>query len=98
MKYESLISPETIQAYRETEFRVFVEDLVVLKISEKNEELVDLLKSHRSEACAFVTAFNPLGELLSHEQNSDLQQRLEEEIQFRGLTYIAGEGKHPAGD
>ena len=98
MKYENLIPPETIQAYRETEFRVFVEDVMVLKISEKSEELVDLLKSHRSEACAFVTAFNPLGELLSHEQNSDLQERLEEEIQFRGLTYIAGEGKHPLGD
>lgn len=98
MKCESLISAETIQAYRETEFRVFVEDVMVLKISEKNEELVALLKCHRSEACAFITACNPLGELLSHEQNSDLQKRLEEEIQFRGLTYIAGEGKHPVGD
>lgn len=98
MKCESLISVETIQAYRETEFRVFVECVVVLKISEKNEELVALLKFHRSEVCAFVTAYNPFGELLSHEQNSDLQKRLEEEIQFRGLTYIAGEGKHPVGD
>ena len=77
---------------------MFVEGVVVLKISEKNEELVVLFKCHRSEACAFVTAFNPLGELLRHEQNSDLQKRLEEEIQFRGLTYIAGEGKHPVGD
>lgn len=98
MKCESLISVETIQAYRETEFRVFVECVVVLKISEKNEELVALLKFHRSEVCAFVTAYNPFGEILSHEQNSDLQKRLEEEIQFRGLTYIAGEGKHPVGD
>lgn len=98
MKCESLISVETIQVYRETEFRVFVEGVMVLKISEKNEELVALLKCHRSEACAFVTAYNPFGELLSHEQNSDLQKRLEEEIQFRGLTYIAGEGKHPVGD
>ena len=98
MKYESLISVETIQAYRETEFRVFVECVVVLEISEKNEELVALLKFHRSEVCAFVTAYNPFGEILSHEQNSDLQKRLEEEIQFRGLTYIAGEGKHPVGD
>lgn len=98
MKCESLISPETIQAYRETEFRVFGDDVMVLKISEKKEELVGLFKVYQSEACAFVTAFNPLGKLLSHEQNSDLQKRLEEEIQFRGLTYIAGEGKHPVGD
>ncbi len=98
MKFESLISPETIQAYLETEFRVFVSDVVVLKIAEKNEELVGLFKDHRSEACAFITAYNPLGELLSAEQNSDLQKQLEEEINFRGLAYIAGEGKHPVGD
>ena len=98
MKFESLISPETIQAYLETEFRVFVSDVVVLKIAEKNEDLVGLFKGHRSEACAFITAHNPLGELLSAEQNSDLQKQLEEEIKFRGLAYIAGEGKHPVGD
>jgi hypothetical protein len=74
LKCENLISPETIQAYRETEFRVFVEDVMVLKISEKSEELVDLLKSHRSEACAFVTAFNPLGELLSCPSSNGLRQ------------------------
>lgn len=94
----SLISPETIQAYRETEFRVFSEASLVLKISEKCEDLMGLYKTHRSETCAFITACNPLGELISNEQNSDLQKRLEEEIQFRGLTYIAGEGKHPVGD
>jgi len=57
-----------------------------------------LYKTHRSETCAFITACNPLGELLSAEQNSDLQKQLEEEIKFRGLAYIAGEGKHPVGD
>ncbi len=57
-----------------------------------------LYKKHRSETCAFITACNPFGELLSNEQNSDLQKQLEEEIQFRGLVLIAGEGKHPVGD
>jgi hypothetical protein len=98
LKFESLISPETIQAYLETEFRVFVSDVVVLKIAKKNEDLVGLFKGHRSEACAFITAYNPLGEFLSAEQNSDMQKQLEEEIKFRGLAYIAGEGKHPVGD
>ena len=94
----SVISPETIQAYRETEFRVFSEASLVLKISEKCEDLMGLYKTHRSETCAFITACNPLGELFGNEQNFDFQKRLEEEIQFRGLTYIAGEGKHPVGD
>ena len=98
LKTESLISPETIQAYRESYFRVFVDDVVVLKISEKNEKLVDLFKAHLTESCAFVTACNPLGELFSHEQNSVLQKQLEDEIKFRRLDYIPGEGKHPIGD
>ena len=50
LKCESLISPETIQAYRETEFRVFVDDVVVLKSAEKSEELVDLFKSYTQMA------------------------------------------------
>lgn len=94
----SVISPETIQAYHETEFRVFSEASLVLKIFEKCEDLMSLYKTHQSETCAFITACNPLGELLSNEQNSDLQKQLEEEIQFRGLVLIAGEGKHPVGD
>ena len=94
----SVISPETIQAYRETEFRVFSEASFVLKIFEKCEDLMSFYKKHRSETCAFITACNPLGELLGNEQNSDLQKQLEEEIQFRGLVLIAGEGKHPVGD
>ncbi len=46
MKCESLNSPEIIKVYRETEFRVFVDDVVVFKNAEKSEELVDLLKSY----------------------------------------------------
>jgi hypothetical protein len=94
----SQISQETIQAYRETEFRVFAEKSLVLKISTKSEELLELYKVTRSETCAFETACNPIGDLLSEEQNFELQKQLEEEIKFRGLNYIPGEGKHPVGD
>ena len=98
MQIESLISLKTVQAYRETEFRVFAEKSLVLKISTKSEELLELYKVTRSETCAFVTACNPIGELLSEEQNFELQKQLEEEIKFRGLNSIPGEGKHPIGD
>ena len=50
MKFESLISPETIQAYRETEFRVFVSDVVVLKISEKSDDLTHVFIATESIA------------------------------------------------
>jgi hypothetical protein len=98
LQIESLISLETVQAYRETEFRVFTENLLVLKISIKSEDLLALYKDTRSETCAFITACNPIGELLNDEQNSNLQKQLEEEIKFRGLNFIPGEGKHPIGN
>ena len=94
----SEISQGTVQAYHETEFRVFAEKSLTLKISIKSEALLALYKDNRSESCAFVTACNPIGELLSDEQNSNLQKQLEEEIKFRGLNFIPGEGKHPIGD
>ena len=94
----STISPETIQAYKETEFRVFTTNTLVLKISEANSELINLYKSTGSENCTFVTACNPFGELVSESRNLDLQRQLEEELKFRGRAYIAGEGKHPIGN
>ena len=94
----STIPPETIQAYKETEFRVFTTNMLALKISETNAELINLYKSTGSENCTFVTACNPFGEQVSESRNLDLQKQLEEELKFRGRSYIPGEGKHPIGD
>jgi len=46
LKCESLIFPKIIKAHRETEFRVFDDNVMVLKSARKSEELVDLLKSY----------------------------------------------------
>ena len=46
LKCESLIFPAIIKAHRETEFRVFDDNVMVLKSARKSEELVDLLKSY----------------------------------------------------
>jgi len=95
---DSTIPPETIQAYKETEFRVFTTSTLVLRISEINDQLINLYKSTGSKNCTFVTACNPFGQLMSNSQNLELQKQFEEELKFRGLTYIPGEGKHPIGD
>ena len=51
---------------------------MVLKISEKSDDLLALYKMHRNETCAFIIACNPLGELLIAKKNSDWQKQLEE--------------------
>lgn len=98
MVIESLIPPETILAYRETEFRVFSETLVILRIAEKNDVLLDMYKTIGSDKCAFITACNPLGQLLDDHENIKLQRQLADELRLRSLNFIAGEGKHPVGD
>lgn len=45
-----------------------------------------------------MTACNPLGEMVADDVNAKSQSRLENELKFRGLHYIPGEGKHPVGD
>jgi hypothetical protein len=92
---ESSIAPETVQAYRETEFRVFSDTPVTLRIAEKNEALLGLYKANRSDSGAFVTACNPLGQLISEAENARLQDLLANELGRRSLNFIAGEGKHP---
>lgn len=88
----------TIQAYRETEFRVFSDAPLTLRIAERNGALLGLYKDHRYDSCAFVTACNPLGQLYDAAENARLQDQLANELKFRSLNFIAGEGKHPGGD
>jgi hypothetical protein len=95
---ESSIAPETIQAYREADYRVFSDIPVTLRIAEKNEALLGLYKANRSDSCAFVTACNPLGQQLSEAENASLQYQLARELEFRSLNFISGEGKHPVCD
>jgi hypothetical protein len=78
--YQSMISPDTIQAYKETECRGFTTSTLVLKISEINAELISLYKSIGCENCTFVKACEPFGELMSASRNLDLQKHIEEEL------------------
>jgi hypothetical protein len=95
---ESLIDLQVIQAYRETDYRVFSDIPVTLRITEQNEALLGLYKANRSDSCAFVTACNPLGQRVDEAENIRLQDQLARELGFRSLYFISGEGKHPVGD
>ena len=98
MSSESSIASETIQAYRETDYRVFSDTPVTLRIAVKNEALLGLYKTNRSDSGTFVTACNPLGQQFSEAENARLQDLLAQELGRRSLNFIAGEGKHPEGD
>jgi hypothetical protein len=94
----SLISPQIIQAYRETEYRVLADPAFVLRIAEASAELVDLYSRFGVSFGAFVTACNPCSAALSDDDNRERQVKLERELRARSLRFLPGIGQHPSNE
>jgi Protein of unknown function (DUF3293) len=94
----SLISPETIQAYRETEYRVLAEPAFVLRISEASAELLNLYSCFGVSCAAFVTACNPYSAAFLDDDNRERQAKLERELRSRRLRFLPGIGQHPSNE
>jgi hypothetical protein len=94
----SLISLETLKAYRETNFNVFTSIPFTLKVDFFSNELLDFYTLNSSNTCVFITACNPFSDVVSEEQNAHLQSNFEKYLKDAKLFYVIGEGKHPSGD
>jgi hypothetical protein len=88
---------DLIQAYLETDYRVFTDPPITLRIGVKNSRLDDLLLQESSSSAAFITAWNPFSQLLSGEANAGLQRSLFSDLHALGVIVIEGVGIHPAG-
>lgn len=88
---------DLIQAYLETEYRVFSDPPITLRIGVKNRSLDDLLLEEHTSSAAFITAWNPFSQLLSDEENAGLQRSLFSDLRALGVIVIEGVGIHPAG-
>jgi len=93
----SAIDAATVQAYRETEYRVLGSMPAVLRVGARCAGLEALHRAHGSTCSAFVTACNPSGRIVAEDINARRQRALAAEISRRGLAAIPGIGVHPAG-
>lgn len=93
---ESAIDPGTIAAYRETQYRVFTPPLV-LHIGVPCADLAVVHENAQVTCSAFITAWNPLGDVLDEALNRERQDCLAEQIAYLGLKALKGEGRHPTG-
>lgn len=93
---ESAIDPGTIAAYRQTEYRVFAPPLV-LHIGVPCADLAIVHEDAQVPCSAFITACNPLGDVLEEAINLDRQECLARQIAHLGLKAFKGEGRHPTG-
>lgn len=87
-----------LRAYRETEYIVFTEPALTLRVDEVSPALLQLHQASGVRASAYVTACNPGSRRLSDAENADRQARLRLAVEQRGNTFFDGIGLHPGGD
>lgn len=94
--FESIIDAGTVQAYRETEYRVHDDELFILRVGETCSALVAAHERHRVDCSTYITACNPFSQILDHHANAERHAALGREISQRGLASIDGIGRHPS--
>jgi hypothetical protein len=92
----SAIDPETLQAYRETDYRVLEGLATTLHVDVVCPELLLLHARYQAHCSAFLTACNPLGRCSAAPLNAQRQEALLAELSRRKLVAIRGIGQHPA--
>ena len=94
----SVITPETIQAYQETHFKVERMPPFTLRVNVFSPRLADLYLDTKSSCSTFITACNPLGAYVGEAQNIQLHAALARTLQQRSLVFFPGAGQHPTGE
>lgn len=91
------LDPDLVAAYGATLYRVYATTPFTLRIGEHSPELAALHAHHGVEHSAFVSACNPLGQVLPPEDNARRHADLRVTLQALGMAHIEGEGADPLG-
>lgn len=92
----SIISLDTVQAYRQTHYRVRSQPAFTLNIDQPSAELLALQQAHRVQSSAFITACNPYSQRTDSCDNHQRQQALVQQLCAAGYTVLPGIGQHPS--
>lgn len=93
----SEIDRDLIQAYLETEYRVFGDRPLTLRAGEHCPALASLHARYGVRCSAFLTACNPYSVALDDAANAARQAELAHELVQHGLAYVDGIGLHSSG-
>jgi len=88
------LNKELIEAYRDSDYVVFTEPELVLRVGEPSERLDRLLEEHGAESAVFVTAANPRSEKKSAAENAEAMGALDGMLAAAGYPRYRGEGRN----
>ena len=93
---ESIIYAETVQAYRETDYKTQGDEPFALRVGETCPALAAAHRRRRVDCSAYMTACNPFSQLLDEQANAERHAALGRELGQRSLSSIDGIGQHPS--
>lgn len=98
--YSPSIDAATVAAYLATSFQIDVpgEAPVILRIGQASPGLATLYARHGLHSLAYVTACNPLGQLMPDPVNERATHALRQDLQSLQLPVLEGAGTSPDGD
>jgi len=97
MQKASLIDPQLVRAYRETDYRVLSDTPFIMHIDEVCHPLATLHAQHGVSCSAFITACNPFSHALDTQHNLRRQSELGLVLEEMGILCLHGLGIHPDG-
>ncbi len=99
MSETTLIHPDKVRAYLATDYRMgHAEADTVLRVGAQSRGLAALFAAQGVGCGAFVTAYNPRGQLQSDGANNRAHIRLAERLADLGLAAIEGSGSEKGSD
>ena len=88
------ISAALIKAYRMAVYTIQLQEReIVLQIGQTHRELVQVMKEHEVNTAAFLTAFNPYGQVVSTLDNQSAQKQLLSDLAQLKIPFLLGKGQ-----
>ncbi|MFN8701623.1 MAG: DUF3293 domain-containing protein [Rhodospirillales bacterium] len=93
------IHPDKVRAYLATDYVIdAATGPIVLTIGKRSEHLIALFSSNSVECGAFLTGYNPHGNLQSDAANALAHAELAQKLSGQGFTAIEGSGSEAGTD
>lgn len=94
---DTVLPEPLLHAYRSTHYRIKGQNWY-LQIGEPQPALRPYYQRHAVQSAVYLTACNPLGELLPDEHNARRMEQLRQALQRAGWAYLEGFGEDPQGE